>query len=248
VVSALLTLLLAGVILEDSEILDMLSVPLVLGLLIALCLLIAHISLPHTHWFRTASLVTACVVVLSGGVWLVIITPVFDLVASMALSFLVCSFLCDVVFIATTRRMLRWAGEMTRTPKVVGVLGLNLALAIALIFPLLFPSALSSAIPYGHSDAWGGIWFFIDPFIAAIAASNLFNCLFAILFVILAAVLLVHRAIWPLLTRTLFRMTDIGTKGRRAILTAVGLALLSASVFGDKAPDLFKDLMKIFGG
>jgi len=43
-------------------------------------------------------------------------------------------------------------------------------------------------------------------------------------------------------------MTDIGTKGRRAILTSVGLALLSASVFGGKLPELLKGLVKIFGG
>jgi glucose-6-phosphate isomerase len=40
-------------------------------------------------------------------------------------------------------------------------------------------------------------------------------------------------------------MTDIGTKGRRAILTAVGIALLSTSVFGGKFPGLLKDIAKI---
>jgi glucose-6-phosphate isomerase len=43
-------------------------------------------------------------------------------------------------------------------------------------------------------------------------------------------------------------MADIGTKGRRAILTAVGLALLSASVFGGKFPEFLKEFVKIFGG
>jgi hypothetical protein len=60
--------------------------------------------------------------------------------------------------------------------------------------------------------------------------------------------LLIHRLLWPLLTRTLFRRADIGTKGRQAILTAVGLALFGASVFGGRFPDLLKDLVKIFGG
>ena len=54
-------------------------------------------------------------------------------------------------------------------------------------------------------------------------------------------ILLVHRLVWPVLSRTLFRMTDIGTKGRRSILVAVGSALLSASVFGGKFPELLKD-------
>jgi hypothetical protein len=64
----------------------------------------------------------------------------------------------------------------------------------------------------------------------------------------LAIMLMVHRAVWPQLTRTLFRITDIGTKGRRAILTAVGMALLSASIFHEKIPDLLKELVKGFGG
>jgi hypothetical protein len=49
---------------------------------------------------------------------------------------------------------------------------------------------------------------------------------------------------WP----HLFRMQDIGTKGRRVILTAVGIALLSASVVGGKFPELLKHILKSFGG
>jgi len=63
------------------------------------------------------------------------------------------------------------------------------------------------------------------------------------------SLLLIHRAVWPILIRTLFRMQDIGTKGRRAILTAVGVALLGlvrCSV--EKVPELLKDLIKILGG
>jgi glucose-6-phosphate isomerase len=66
--------------------------------------------------------------------------------------------------------------------------------------------------------------------------------------VLLATLLLIHRALWPLLTRTLFRMADIGTKGRRAILTAIGISLLGTSVFGEKFPELLKEFVKAFGG
>jgi len=76
----------------------------------------------------------------------------------------------------------------------------------------------------------------------AIWSSNLFDSLFAFVFVVLAAVLLVHRALWPVLTRTLFRMSDIGTTGRRGILITVGLALLGWS--GVQLPDLLKELVK----
>jgi hypothetical protein len=85
-------------------------------------------------------------------------------------------------------------------------------------------------------------------FSSAAVLANFFDALLAFLFVFLAIMLLIHRLLWPILTRTLFRMTDIGTKGRRAILTAVGVALLSASVFGGEFPELLKDLVKVFGG
>jgi hypothetical protein len=51
--------------------------------------------------------------------------------------------------------------------------------------------------------------------------SNMFDIVLALLFVLLAVMLLIHRLLWPLLTRTLFRMQDIGTKGRRAILATI---------------------------
>jgi hypothetical protein len=39
--------------------------------------------------------------------------------------------------------------------------------------------------------------------------TNIFDVLLGLLFLFLASILLLHRALWPLLTRTLFRMTDI---------------------------------------
>ncbi len=57
-----------------------------------------------------------------------------------------------------------------------------------------------------------------------------------------------HRVLWPLLSRPLFRMQDIGTKGRRAILTAVGLSLLTGSFFGGKVPEWLKEILKGFSG
>ena len=62
------------------------------------------------------------------------------------------------------------------------------------------------------------------------AWSNFLDFLLALLFVLPSVLLLVHRAFWPLLTRTLFRMTDIGTKGRRGILIVIGLALITHSL------------------
>jgi hypothetical protein len=144
-------------------------------------------------------------------------------------------FTCDVLFIVTTRLLIRWAGEMTSSFKVLFVVILNLSLAGLLVSPL----------PLFHSYSENGLGV---AFLFSVGITNLWDSSLALFFVFLALFLLLNRALWSVLTRTLFRMTDIGTKGRRAILTAIGLALLSASVFGDKVPDLFKDLIKIFRG
>jgi len=149
------------------------------------------------------------------------------------------SFGCDVIFIILTRRLLRWAGEMTSSLKVLATVIVNLFLAVLFVSPLLVGV---------HIQLIGDLRDEILITISMIAFSNIVDAVIALFYVLLAVLLLIHRALWPLLTRTLFRMTYIGAKGRRAILTTVGLALLSASVFGGKFPELLKDSVKIFGG
>ncbi len=94
-------------------------------------------------------------------------------------------------------------------------------------------------------------WIRVDDYqklaLSKLGVSNFFDVAIALLFVLLAFVLLVHRLAWPLLTRTLFKMADIGTKGRRAILTTVGLALLAAGISGN-VPELVQKLIEKFGG
>jgi hypothetical protein len=146
---------------------------------------------------------------------------------------------CDVIFITLTRQLLRWAGEMTSSLKVLATVIVNLFLAVLFVSPLLVGVNIK---PIGDLRDQ------ILITISMIAVSNIVDAVIALFYVLLAVLLLIHRLFWPLLTRTLFRMADIGTKGRRAILTSVGLALFSASVFGGKVPELLKDLVKIFGG
>lgn len=139
---------------------------------------------------------------------------------------------CDVVYVAVTRRLIRWAGEMTQSLRVVAVIALNLFLAAILIGPVFIKPIFN---PENS----------IINIFAVLSTTNLFDGLLASLFGVLAAILLIHRALWPLLTRTLFRMADIGTKGRRAILTTVGLALLAAGISG-KVPELVQKLIEKF--
>jgi hypothetical protein len=144
-------------------------------------------------------------------------------------------FACDVAFIALTRRLLRWAGLMTSFIRVMATVALNLLLALLFVGPLFFISILSD-----ETSSLGSMAYLV-------ALSNIFDALLALLFVSLAIILLIHRAVWPLLTRTLLRMADIGTKGRRAILTAIGFALLAAGVTG-KVPELIQKVIEKLGG
>jgi hypothetical protein len=149
-------------------------------------------------------------------------------------------FACDVAFIILTRRLLRWAGGMTSSLKVFATVFLTLLLAIFLILPALYNTP-----PY--SEQWGSPIEFVFQAIHLVGQSNILDALLALLFVLLAAILLIHRLLWPLLTRTLFRAQEVGTKGRRAILTTVGLALLAAGVTG-RVPELVQKLIEKLGG
>jgi hypothetical protein len=159
---------------------------------------------------------------------------VYDFILS---SLGVMGFVCDVVFIAITRKVLRKASETSRSSTILILVLSNVGLAMLLIGPFLIERL--NLIPANRLNL---LWFLL------VGLTNMFDVALALLFALLAVLLLIHRAVWPMMVRTLFKMQDIGTKGRRGILTAFGVALLSASVFGEKVPDLFKDLMKVFGG
>jgi hypothetical protein len=152
---------------------------------------------------------------------------------------LVGGFLSDIAFIAATRWLVRAAGTMTRFWNVAAVVILTILLAFVLVGP--YPAVLYTLI-YKKTDPGIVLWYS-----AFVALTNVFDVMVALIFVLLSLILLIHRALWPLLTRTLFRMADIGTKGRRAILTTVGFALLAAGVTG-KVPELLQKLIEKLGG
>jgi hypothetical protein len=147
---------------------------------------------------------------------------------------------CDVAFIAVTRWLLRWAADMNSFIRIAGTVFLNVILATVLISPYWIAMLMVHKVSSITSDA-------VVSTLAFIGMSNFFDVAIALLFVLLALLLLVHRLAWPLLTRTLFRMSDIGTKGRRAILTTVGLALLAAGISG-KVPELLQKIIEKLGG
>jgi len=147
-------------------------------------------------------------------------------------------FVCDALFIAITRRLLRWAAQMNSTSQVAWLIFVNVVLSLGLIGPALYagPYHLRMDSPYS-----------VRLTVEMVSLTNRFDVGFAMLFVLLAAILLMYRLFWPLLTRTLFRMQDVGTKGRRAILTTIGVALLGTSLFGGKFPELWGKIIEHLG-
>jgi hypothetical protein len=125
--------------------------------------------------------------------------------------------LVDIAFIFVTRRLIRWAGEMNSVAKVTCISAFNLLLATILIGPGLLIT--KQDVANGTSTA--------STCVAVVALSNLFDATLALLFVVLVLALLLHRLVWPLLTRTLYGVASIGVTGRRKLLVTSGLVLLS---------------------
>jgi len=146
------------------------------------------------------------------------------------------AFGCDVLFIAATRRSLRWAGEMQKTFKIAAVILLNVLFGIGLmVAPLIYSFAYVVL-----DEAWGlsrptSVKYKLASVVFAVAGSNTLDFLASIVFVVLAVVLLIHRALWPVLNRSVFRLQEIGANGRRAILISLGAGLLGAAL-GAHAP------------
>jgi hypothetical protein len=154
------------------------------------------------------------------------------------------SFGCDVAFISITRRMLRWAGEMKSSMKVLAAVVINLLLAglfIGLV-PVLEMIAQTRA-PESYLSHMSDIsTLFVVQVPALISIGNFFDVILSLVFLLLALMLLLHRVFWPLLHRTLFRVQYIGPSGRRGLLVSVGLGLLGLS--GSKLADVIKGLIK----
>jgi hypothetical protein len=145
--------------------------------------------------------------------------------------------LCDIAFILVTRKLIRWAEHLDRAGKILGLVTLNLLIAGVLLGPGLWIVLRKTVGQNTFRDCT-----------AAVSMSNVFDALFALLYVVLVLTLLIHALLWPLLNRALYYTQDLGTKGRRSILTSIGLGLLWLAVSGGKFPEFLKEVLKAFGG
>lgn len=210
--------------------------------IIILVFIVGPLAVALAFMLVTNPLVRVILFVLSLGFWVYLVLGFGEANLPNLISdseqlsvILVGGFLCDVAFIAATRRLIRMAGEMTRFFKVGATITLTILLAVSLVSPAIYfirrPATIYPLTVRGDS-------FFI-------ALTNMFDVLLAGLFVLLALLFLIHRALWPVLTRSVFRVQEIGTTGRRAILLAVGLSLLGWS--GVKLSELASELVKALG-
>ena len=101
-------------------------------------------------------------------------------------------FVCDVVFINVTRQVLRKASETSTSFAVVVLVLSNAVLATLLVGPYFVDRFNLIPANQIHLE-WSPL----------VALTNMFGAALALLFALLAVLLLIHRAIWPLLTRSL---------------------------------------------
>ena len=159
------------------------------------------------------------------------------------------SFACDTLFIAGTRKVLRWAGSMEQTWKIA-----------ALIFINCLFGALLVVAPFG----WGlfalvgdALDFFapkrvmVESFhdvVLSVAASNTLDLFASLAVVILCVLLILHRVLWPLINRSVFRLQALGPNARRGLLSAAGASLIAIASHSDKLASAVKAISGFFKG
>lgn len=155
-------------------------------------------------------------VALAGGLYL---TGVF-------LTVCVCfGFVSDVLFIAVTRWLLRWCGDMTRPERIGALICTNCALAVGLVKG---PARLLPAL---------------DPWIYMV---NSIDILVSITFIMLALALLIHRLLWPVTERAIYALQGLGIARRRKLFGTIGIALVGSA--GVNLHELSKKIIEILVG
>jgi len=153
----------------------------------------------------------------------------------------------DILFIAATRRFLRWCKNLDTFLAIAALAVLNWALAVAVfVGPLLFGASggILAAIVFGRFLPHGfGVVVGVATVLTGL--TNAFDILVASAFLLLALLLLLHRLLWPLLNRPLYAIAT-HTGARNGVFLAVALVLLSLA-YG-KVPEWLQEILKSFVG
>lgn len=151
----------------------------------------------------------------------------------------------DVLFIAITRKVLRWSANLESSAKITVILILNCVLSFMLIMgPLLITWKITNI----KLRMVGGTHFYmvvdseriseassVDKqikgvvFVASIiaAASNQITAFLSLIFFVLAFFLLAHRAFWPMLETPILALEEIGLIKYRFSILGISIMLLA---------------------
>jgi hypothetical protein len=87
-----------------------------------------------------------------------------------------------------------------------------------------------------------------EVFLTTLASSNVLDAFVAAMFFMLLLVLLLHRALWPMVQRPVYALAARGVVRRRKFFFISGLLLIGAGTVPTPAAALVKKLLKAFEG
>jgi hypothetical protein len=137
-----------------------------------------------------------------------------------------------VGFIALTRWSMKLASHLSNAPGLIATILSNLALSAALVGPLIVAELLAYHVSMfgpkvGPSVASGTHgWLTCLIFLCKISISNLFTALAALVVVLVPLVALLHRLVWPVISRPIYAAHRHGLIAQHNFLTALGFSCL----------------------
>ncbi len=137
--------------------------------------------------------------------------------------------LTGIGFIALTHWSMRLASHLSNTPGLIAIILSNIALSAALVGPLIYADLLSYHVSFfgpktGPNLVSGAHGFLI--FLCKISISNLFTALAALVVVLMPLAALLHRLVWPAISRPMYAAHRHGLIAQHKFLTALGVSCL----------------------
>jgi len=132
-------------------------------------------------------------------------------------------------FVALTRWSLRLASQLSSTPGLIAIILANVALSASLISPLIFVELLPFHISvYGPTVGRSLIslprGFLI--FFYSISVTNLFTAALPVVVVLVLLAALLHRLVWPVISRPVYAAHRHGVITQHKLLTTLGALCL----------------------
>jgi hypothetical protein len=151
---------------------------------------------------------------------------------------LAASLFSDIAFVTLTRRLLRWTEELTlATASIVVFIADSLLGILLFLGPLsLFPNLVREEMDPSQGTT-------VSDVVLYIGSSNGLAFLLSAFLTFVAFFLLLHRMLWPMMTRFLYVVAPSRTQ--KVLLVLVGTSLLSFALgkpLSDEAKELIKGL------